>query len=356
MQFSDTFSFQSLHDELSSQGILILRNTQLRERNSLAFAATAELSCVIRSAEQIPPLMSAVLSAGMPWRVLGGGSNVVLPAHLPGMTLLMEVGGQAIISNDQAATHIRVGAGVNWHEFVTWSLAQGLAGLENLALIPGTTGAAPIQNIGAYGVEVSDLIQSIAAFDCNAQAFIEMTPDACQFAYRDSIFKRQPQRYIISTVTFSLPKNWVPQLQYADLTNFFSTQKNLPSPTAIFDAVCTIRQKKLPDPKAIGNVGSFFKNPSVSQTQLTQLLNAHPKMIAYPQSNGSHKLAAGWLIDQCGFKGAQRGAVGVYEKQALVLVNLGKGTATELLTLASEIQTVVQDRFGVLLEIEPVRM
>jgi UDP-N-acetylmuramate dehydrogenase len=356
MQFSDTFSFQALHDELSSQGISILRNTQLRERNSLGFAATTELSCAISAAEQIPLLMSTVLSAGIPWRVLGGGSNVVLPADLPGMTLLMEIGGQAIISTDQTASQIRVGAGVNWHEFVAWSLAQGLAGLENLALIPGTTGAAPIQNIGAYGVEVSDLIQSITAFDCNAQAFVEMTPDACQFAYRESIFKRHPQRYIISAVTFSLPKNWVPQLQYADLTNFFSSQKNLPSPTAIFDAVCTIRQKKLPDPKAIGNVGSFFKNPSVSQIQLTQLLNAFPKMIAYPQSNGSHKLAAGWLIDQCGFKGAQRGAVGVYEKQALVLVNLGKGAATELLALASEIQTVVQDRFGVLLEIEPVRM
>ena len=356
MQFSDTFSFQSLHDELSSQGILILRNTQLRERNSLSFAATAELSCVIRSAEQIPLLMSAVLVAGIPWRVLGGGSNVVLPADLPGITLLMEIGGQTIISTDQTVTQIRVGAGVNWHEFVTWSLAHGLPGLENLALIPGTTGAAPIQNIGAYGVEVSDLIQSITAFDCNAQAFIEMTPDACQFAYRDSIFKRHPQRYIISAVTFSLPKNWVPQLQYADLTNFFSSQKNLPSPTAIFDAVCSIRQKKLPDPKAIGNVGSFFKNPSVSQIQLAQLLNAFPRMITYPQGNGSHKLGAGWLIDQCGFKGAQRGAVGVYEKQALVLVNLGKGSATELLTLASEIQAAVQDRFGVLLEIEPVLM
>ncbi len=337
-------------------GLPILRNTQLRERNSLGFAATAELSCVIRTAEQIPLLMSTVLSADIPWRVLGGGSNVVLPADLPGITLLMEIGGQTIISTDQAATQIQVGAGVNWHAFVTWSLAHGLPGLENLALIPGTTGAAPIQNIGAYGVEVSDLIQSITAFDCKAQTFIEMTPDACQFAYRDSIFKRQPQRYIISAVTFSLPKNWVPQLQYADLTNFFSSQKNLPSPTAIFDAVCTIRQKKLPDPKAIGNVGSFFKNPSVSQIQLTQLLNAFPKMIAYPQSNGSHKLAAGWLIDQCGFKGAQRGAVGVYEKQALVLVNLGKGAATELLALASEIQAAVQDRFGVLLEIEPVRM
>ena len=356
MQFSDTFSFQSLHDELSSQGILILRNTQLRERNSLSFAATAELSCVIRSAEQIPLLMSAVLVAGIPWRVLGGGSNVVLPADLPGITLLMEIGGQTIISTDQTVTQIRVGAGVNWHEFVTWSLAHGLPGLENLALIPGTTGAAPIQNIGAYGVEVSDLIQSITAFDCNAQAFVEMTPDACQFAYRDSIFKRHPQRYIISAVTFSLPKNWVPQLQYADLTNFFSSQKNLPSPTAIFDAVCTIRQKKLPDPKVIGNVGSFFKNPSVSQIQLAQLLNAFPRMITYPQGNGSHKLGAGWLIDQCGFKGAQRGAVGVYEKQALVLVNLGKGSATELLTLASEIQAAVQDRFGVLLEIEPVLM
>ncbi|MCE7505220.1 UDP-N-acetylmuramate dehydrogenase [Polynucleobacter sp. IMCC30063] len=337
-------------------GLPILRNTQLRERNSLGFAATAELSCVIRSAEQIPLLMSTVLSTGMPWRVLGGGSNVVLPAHLPGITLLMEISGQALISNDQTTTQIRVGAGVNWHEFVIWSVEQGLPGLENLALIPGTTGAAPIQNIGAYGVEVSDLIQSITAFDCTAQQVVELTPAACQFAYRDSIFKRHPQRYIISAVTFSLPKTWVPQLQYADLTNFFSSQKNLPRPTAIFDAVCTIRQKKLPDPKVIGNVGSFFKNPTVSQTQLTQLFNTFPKMIAYPQSNGSHKLAAGWLIEQCGFKGAQRGAVGVFEKQALVLVNLGKGTATELLTLASEIQSAVQDRFGVLLEIEPVRM
>lgn len=337
-------------------GLPILRNTQLRERNSLGFAATAELSCVIRSAEQIPLLMSTVLSTGMPWRVLGGGSNVVLPAHLPGITLLMEISGQALISNDQTTTQIRVGAGVNWHEFVTWSVEQGLPGLENLALIPGTTGAAPIQNIGAYGVEVSDLIQSITAFDCTAQQVVELTPAACRFAYRDSLFKRHPQRYIISAVTFSLPKTWVPQLQYADLTNFFSSQKNLPSPTAIFDAVCTIRQKKLPDPKVIGNVGSFFKNPTVSQTQLTQLFNTFPKMIAYPQSNGSHKLAAGWLIEQCGFKGAQRGAVGVFEKQALVLVNLGKGTATELLTLASEIQSAVQDRFGVLLEIEPVRM
>lgn len=337
-------------------GLPILRNTQLRERNSLGFAATAELSCVIRSAEQIPLLMSTVLSTGMPWRVLGGGSNVVLPAHIPGLTLLMEIGGQALISNDQTTTQIRVGAGVNWHEFVIWSVEQGLPGLENLALIPGTTGAAPIQNIGAYGVEVSDLIQSITAFDCTSQQVVELTPAACQFAYRDSIFKRHPQRYIISAVTFSLPKTWVPQLQYADLTNFFSSQKNLPSPTAIFDAVCTIRQKKLPDPKVIGNVGSFFKNPTVSQTQLTQLFNTFPKMIAYPQSNGSHKLAAGWLIEQCGFKGAQRGAVGVFEKQALVLVNLGKGTATELLTLASEIQSAVQDRFGVLLEIEPVRM
>ena len=337
-------------------GLPILRNTQLRERNSLGFAATAELSCVIRSAVQIPLLMSTVLSTGMPWRVLGGGSNVVLPAHLPGLTLLMEISGQALISNDQTTTQIRVGAGVNWHEFVTWSIEQGLPGLENLALIPGTTGAAPIQNIGAYGVEVSDLIQSITAYDCTAQQVVELTPAACQFAYRDSLFKRHPQRYIISAVTFLLPKTWVPQLQYADLTNFFSSQKNLPSPTAIFDAVCTIRQKKLPDPKVIGNVGSFFKNPTVSQTQLTQLFNTFPKMIAYPQSNGSHKLAAGWLIEQCGFKGAQRGAVGVFEKQALVLVNLGKGTATELLTLASEIQSAVQDRFGVLLEIEPVRM
>jgi UDP-N-acetylmuramate dehydrogenase len=296
--------------------------------------------------------MKEILEQNLPWRVLGGGSNVILPKVLSGATLLMNITGQEIISSDQNATAIAVGSGVNWHEFVAWTLENNLPGLENLALIPGTVGAAPIQNIGAYGVELSDYIDHIEAFDVTKKAFVTLSKEDCQFAYRDSYFKQHPQRFIVTKVVFKIPKCWEAKIRYADLAKQFQSNPN-PSAEEIFLAVCKIRTHKLPDPKVIGNAGSFFQNPVIPNEQYETLLKKYAALVSYPDAPGKRKLAAGWLIDQCGFKGQRMGNVGVYENQALVLVNHGNGTAQDILGLAKRIQDKVRKEFGVSLEIEP---
>ena len=328
-------------------------NLGLKHRNSFGLDSTAELAYEITSADQLPALMKELGDQKLPWRVLGGGSNVILPESLPGATLLINILGQEIIKADQEYSWLCVGAGVNWHELVSWTLEHNLPGLENLALIPGTVGAAPIQNIGAYGLEVGEYIDSIEAFDCATHTFVTLSQEACQFAYRDSYFKQNPNRFIVTKVAFKIPKSWQARLQYADLAKQFSESNSSPSAKQIFDAVCTIRSSKLPDPKVIGNAGSFFQNPIVSTGQFEQLIQQFPNLVSYPDSNGKRKLAAGWLIDQCGFKGKRVGPVGVYEKQALVLVNHGSGTSTDILNLAKSIQEEVLGKFGVQLEIEP---
>jgi UDP-N-acetylmuramate dehydrogenase len=249
-------------------------------------------------------------------------------------------------------TLIAVGGGVNWHEFATWTLENNLPGLENLALIPGTVGAAPIQNIGAYGVEIADYIDSIHAFDTQSQAFVTLSKADCQFAYRDSYFKQHPQRFIVTKVVFQIPKDWQAKIHYADLAKQFEGKPN-PTAEEIFLAVCKIRNHKLPDPKVIGNAGSFFQNPVIPNEQYETLLKKYVGLVSYPDAPGKRKLAAGWLIDQCGFKGQRMGEVGVYENQALVLVNHGNGTAQDILGLAKCIQDKVRKEFGVSLEIEP---
>ena len=328
-------------------------NLGLKHRNSFGLDSKAELAYEITSADQLPALMKEFRDKKLVWRVLGGGSNVILPEALPGATLLINIFGQELVKSDDACLWLEVGAGVNWHEFVSWTLENNLPGFENLALIPGTVGAAPIQNIGAYGVEVGEYIDSIEAFDSAAQAFVTLTQEACQFAYRDSYFKQNPNRFIVTKVVFKISKSWKPRLQYADLAKQFAQSNSSPSAKQIFDAVCTIRSNKLPDPKVIGNAGSFFQNPIVSAEQCEQLSKQFPNLVSYPDSNGKRKLAAGWLIDQCGFKGKRVGTVGVYEKQALVLVNHGGGTSTDILNLAKNIQEEVLGKFGVQLEIEP---
>ena len=325
-------------------------NLGLQSRNTFGIAGRAERAYEITAADQIPPLMQEITQNQWPWHVLGGGSNVILPPVLPGATLLMNITGQHITQSDSENTFIEVGAGVNWHAFVQWTLDQQLPGLENLALIPGTVGAAPIQNIGAYGVEVAQYIDHIIAFDTTSNQFVTLTNTACAFSYRDSIFKRQPGRYIVTQVIFKLPKAWQARLHYADLQLLASDKA---TPQNIFTAVCDIRSKKLPDPQVIGNAGSFFQNPLVSSDQHQTLLAQYPNLISYPDAAGQRKLAAGWMIDQCGLKGYRLGEVGVYEKQALVIVNHGNGTAADILTLAKLIQNTVQKRFGVVLEIEP---
>jgi UDP-N-acetylmuramate dehydrogenase len=327
-------------------------NLGLKSRNTFGLDAVADLAYDITAPEQIPAVMNEIATKNLPWRVLGGGSNVILPKVLQGATLLMNITGQEILSSDQNMTLIAVGGGVNWHEFVAWTLENNLPGLENLALIPGTVGAAPIQNIGAYGVEIADYIDSIQAFDTQNQAFVTLSKEDCQFAYRDSFFKQHPQRFIVINVVFQIPKAWQAKIHYADLAKQFEGKPN-PTAEEIFLAVCKIRTHKLPDPKVIGNAGSFFQNPVIPNEQYEKLLKKYVDLVSYPDAPGKRKLAAGWLIDQCGFKGQRMGEVGVYENQALVLVNHGNGTAQDILGLAKCIQDKVRKEFGVSLEIEP---
>ena len=328
-------------------------NLGLKHRNSFGLDSTAELACEITSADELPALMNELEDKKLGWRVLGGGSNVILPKSLPGATLLINILGQELIKSDGNNSWLSVGAGVNWHELVAWTLEHDLPGLENLALIPGTVGAAPIQNIGAYGVEVGEYIDSIEAFDSVAHAFVTLPQEACQFAYRDSYFKQNPNRFIVTKVVFKIPKAWQARLEYADLAKQFAESNPSPSAKQIFDAVCAIRSKKLPDPKLIGNAGSFFQNPIITTEQCEQLTKKFPSLVSYPDTPGMRKLAAGWLIDQCGFKGKRVGPVGVYENQALVLVNHGGGTSIDILNLAKNIQEEVLGKFGVQLKIEP---
>jgi len=327
-------------------------NFDLTNRNTLGFESRAEVAYEITVAKQIPAVMQEIAAKKLPWRVLGGGSNVILPKVLPGATLLMNIPGIEAIDSNLAVTTIAVGGGVNWHDFVSWTLDHNFYGLENLALIPGTVGAAPIQNIGAYGVEVGDYIQVAEAYDAKEQVFVTLSNQDCHFAYRDSYFKQHPHRFIVTKVVFDIPKQWQPRIQYADLAKQFPSNS---SPTAkdIFSAVCAIRTHKLPDPKVIGNAGSFFQNPIVPGEQYETLMLKHPGLISYPDAGNKRKLAAGWLIDQCGLKGQRMGNVGVYENQALVLVNHGGGTAQDILGLAKCIQDAVHSKFGVKLEIEP---
>jgi len=325
----------------------------LNHRNSFGLDCIAELAYEVTSADQLPDLLYEITSKQLPWRVLGGGSNVILPDSLSGASILINIPGQEILASDPNHNLIAVGAGVNWHEFVSWTLENNLPGLENLALIPGTVGAAPIQNIGAYGVEIGEYIDSIEAFDSEANTFVTLSKEDCQFSYRDSYFKQHPHQFVVTKVVFKIPKAWQARLQYADLAKQFSETENTPSAQEIFAVVCKIRSQKLPDPKVIGNAGSFFQNPIVSNTQFDLLIKKFPNLVSYPDNPGNRKLAAGWLIDQCGFKGKQVGPVGVYKNQALVLVNHGGAKATDVLNLAKIIQEKVFEQFGVQLEIEP---
>lgn len=335
----------------------LIPNLGLKSRNTFGLEVSAERAFEITQADQIPALMDEITQNQWAWRVLGGGSNVILPPVLPGATLLMNIGGQSITHEDESNTYLLVGAGVNWHELVQWTLTHNLPGLENLALIPGTVGATPIQNIGAYGVEVAQYIESVTAFDTQSNTFVTLSNQDCQFAYRDSHFKQSPNRYIVTEVLFKFPKAWQPRLHYADLAKHFADKSHTnaanPSPQEIFDAVCEIRAQKLPDPKVIGNAGSFFQNPIVSSEQFNTLVQQFPNIVSYPDTTGKRKLAAGWLIDQCGFKGKRLAEAGVYEKQALVIVNHGNASASDILNLAKQIQEAVQNQYGVKLDIEP---
>lgn len=287
--------------------------------------------------------------------VLGGGSNVVLPQSVDGLVVKVAIPGMRLIEDGPQARIVEVGAGESWHGVVAACVANGWPGLENLALIPGTAGAAPVQNIGAYGVELADRFHSLSAWNLQTGQMVEMSAAECRFAYRDSIFKQYPPgRWLIVAVRLALPKPWTPMLDYPDLQRAFDSASIAPQPQDIFQAVCTIRRTKLPDPSVTGNAGSFFKNPLVDATTRDALHARFPGLVSYPQADGRYKLAAGWLIDQCGWKGRQLGAAAVHDRQALVLVNRGGAKADDIMALARAIQNDVAQKYGVTLEPEPL--
>jgi UDP-N-acetylmuramate dehydrogenase len=329
----------------------------LRAFNTLGLASRTEAFVEIDDAAQLPAL--AQLARSYPsLLVLGGGSNMVLPARVDGLVAHMRLRGIRLLDANDDSLRVEAAAGERWHEVVAATIARGWPGLENLALIPGQTGAAPVQNIGAYGVELKDRFDSVLAYDLHMGSFVEMDHAACAFAYRDSIFKHEPGRWIITAVRFRLPRVWTPVLEYPDLQRhpvlMAARAAGRVDARQIFDAVREIRMRKLPDPAVLGNAGSFFKNPIVDAATHARLAARHAGLVAYPQADGNVKLAAGWLIDQCGWKGRALGKAGVHAAQALVLVNLGGAAAGDIMALACAIQDDVQARFGVMLEPEPI--
>lgn len=288
--------------------------------------------------------------------VLGGGSNLVLTQDIKACVLKVEVMGTRLLETRQDAWIVEVGAGESWHDTVQWCLDQGLPGLENMALIPGTVGAAPVQNIGAYGLELKDRFESLDAVDLVTGRSVTMGSAHCHFGYRDSAFKQHlAGKTVITRVRLRLPRPWLPVTSYLEIERKMA-ETGIANPDArqIFDWVCAVRRAKLPDPAVVGNAGSFFKNPVVTLEQCRDIINRDPEIVHYPMPDGSFKLAAGWMIDACGWKGKSIGRAGVYARQALVLVNHGGASGAEVVTLARAIQESVYGRFGIRLEPEPV--
>jgi UDP-N-acetylmuramate dehydrogenase len=322
--------------------------------NTFRIPARARHYLRVTSAEQLAAALAEPALAALPRLLLGGGSNVLFTRDFDGLVLHMATEGREIVGIDNGCTLVRAAAGENWHDFVQWTVAQGLGGLENLSLIPGTVGAAPIQNIGAYGAEIKDVFHSVTVLDTATGQQRVLGAADCRFGYRDSLFKHAGgAALVVLDVTFALPADWQPNLRYAELAQELA---GVAAPTVreVSDAVIAIRRRKLPDPAVIGNAGSFFKNPVVPGEQCERLLAAYPRLVHHRQSDGTEKLAAGWLIDQCGWKGRNLGPAGVYPKQALVLVNNGGASGADVVSLARAIQADVAERYGVMLEPEPV--
>jgi UDP-N-acetylmuramate dehydrogenase len=344
----------------AAEAVTVEPRVSLREHNSFGLPAVAQRLVRIRSEADVRRVVDHPQLGPAPKFVLGGGSNVVLTRDVEAVVLKVEIAGRRRVHEDAHGVVVEAGAGENWHGFVAWTLAQGWPGLENLALIPGTVGAAPVQNIGAYGVELKDRFHSLDAVDLVTGRTVTLDAAACRFGYRDSVFKQSgfgglAGKSVITRVRFALPRPWQPVLGYLELERK-RAETGIAEPDAqtVFDWVCAIRRAKLPDPAVVGNAGSFFKNPVVSAEQCRDIIGRDPEVVHYPLPDGRCKLAAGWLIDACGWKGKTVGRAGVYEKQALVLVNRGGASGAEVVTLARAIQESVYGRFGIRLEPEPV--
>ncbi|MGD9835819.1 MAG: UDP-N-acetylmuramate dehydrogenase [Piscinibacter sp.] len=328
----------------------------LKPYNTFGLPAVAQSLVRINSDADVRRVVDHPELGRAPKFILGGGSNIILTRDMPAVVLKVEVAGMRLVEERADAWIVEAGAGESWHALVDWTLAQGWPGLENLALIPGTVGAAPVQNIGAYGLELKDRFESLDAVDLVTGRSVTLGPGICAFGYRDSVFKHSlAGRTLITRVRLRLPRPWQPVLGYLDIERKMrEAGVSNPSARQVFDWVCEIRRAKLPDPALIGNAGSFFKNPLVTPEQCRDIIGRDPEIVHYPMPDGSVKLAAGWMIDACGWKGKAVGQAAVYERQALVLVNRGGAIGSEVMTLARAIQESVYGRFGIRLEPEPV--
>ena len=332
----------------------------LKPYNTFGLPAVAQTLVRIAGDADVRKVVDDPRLGRAPKFILGGGSNIILTRDMPQVVLKVEVRGMRIVETRADAWIVEAGAGESWNDLVEFTLDQGCPGLENLALIPGTVGASPVQNIGAYGVELAERFEALDAVDLITGRSVTLARRACGFGYRDSVFKQSgfgglAGKSLITRVRLRLPRPWQPVRGYLDLERrIVETGNTEPDARTIFDWVCAIRRAKLPDPALLGNAGSFFKNPVVTPDQCRDIIARDPHLVHYPMDDGNFKLAAGWLIDACGWKGKRIGGAGVYERQALVLVNRGGATGAEVVMLARAIQESVYGRFGIRLEPEPV--
>jgi len=326
-------------------------NQSLKELNTFGINTIARQYSSFTSLDELEEIIAS--NSVEPLMILGGGSNVLFTKNFDGLVLKNDVKGIDIVKEDDDYAIVRAGAGESWHDLVLFALANNLGGLENLSLIPGNVGASPMQNIGAYGVELKDVFESLEAFEIHDEATVSLNKDDCAFGYRDSVFKGKfKNQFVITRVCLKLNKHHELNTSYGAIEEELNRIRMAPSIHSISQAVINIRSSKLPDPKQVGNAGSFFKNPAIPQSDYVPLRTKYPSVPGYPQADGTVKIAAGWMIEQCGWKGYRKGDIGCHAKQALVLVNYGNGTGTEILDLSNEIVDSVKKKFNIELETE----
>lgn len=326
----------------------ILENISLKQYNTFSIEQQARFFIAVNSIEDLKAALQWAKDQKQEVLILGGGSNLLLTRDFPGLVIRVELKGIKVLKENSDEVLIEVGAGEIWQDWVQYSINQGWAGLENLSLIPGTVGASPMQNIGAYGVEIKEVFHSLKALSRETLEIQEFDALACRFGYRESVFKHELKgQYVITSVVFRLKKQANLHLDYGAIRETLEA-KGITNPGIrdVSQVVIEIRQSKLPDPKEIGNAGSFFKNPTISEKHYSALKNEFPAMPGYPNEEGV-KVPAGWLIEQAGWKGKKVGEVGVHAKQALVLVNFGQGKGEDIKHLSAEIQKSIQEKFGI---------
>jgi UDP-N-acetylmuramate dehydrogenase len=335
-------------------GLKVGENISLKSFNTMGVSASARFYCAVENVDELKEAISWGKDKNLKIMTLGGGSNILFTSDFDGLIIHNNITGKVTLQENAELVHLYVGAGEVWHDLVRFAVRRDWYGIENLALIPGSVGAAPLQNIGAYGVELKDVLVRVHALDIDSLEEISFTNEECQFAYRDSIFKQEKKgQLVIFGIEIILSKIPSINIEYGDIRKVLE-EKNIMSADAqaIYDAVCKIRQSKLPDPKELGNTGSFFKNPIVEKKVLEKIQKSHPEAPFYPIDNEHIKIPAGWLIEQSGWKGKRVGNTGNHEKQALVIVNYGDATGTEILEHARNVIDDIDKRFGIRLQPE----